>query len=88
MSSTQPDMKIARMLLDRLERIPVDSSWAHRASGVRGALLRMSEQMEMGDFVDPASWRSNTMIGFHILEAVARARSETQSQLHKGTKGY
>ena len=30
----------ARILLDRLERLSADSSYAHRASGLRGAILR------------------------------------------------
>lgn len=36
------------MLLNRLERIPPDSRWAHRASGIRGALLKRLEQFETG----------------------------------------
>jgi len=31
--------QLIRLLLSRLERVSVDSYWAHRASGVRGALL-------------------------------------------------
>ena len=30
-------------LISRLERLSADSHWAHRASGVRGALLRLVE---------------------------------------------
>ena len=45
---------LIRLLLTRLERISVDSYWAHRASGVRGALTKILGQMEMGEPVDPA----------------------------------
>jgi hypothetical protein len=38
----------ARLLLSRLERLSADSTWAHRASGVRGALLRCVEGLEAG----------------------------------------
>lgn len=38
-----PEEKIIQLILDRLERISADSYWAHRASGIRGALLRTLE---------------------------------------------
>jgi hypothetical protein len=41
-----------RMLAARLERLSVDSAWAHRASGVRGNLLRLIEQIESGEAVE------------------------------------
>jgi hypothetical protein len=36
----------ARMLIARLERVSVDSIWARRSSGVRGALLKWVERLE------------------------------------------
>jgi hypothetical protein len=39
-----PEEKLIQLILDRLERISADSYWAHRASGVRGALLRSLEE--------------------------------------------
>jgi len=33
-------IEIALVLVQRLERLSADSIWAHRASGVRGSLLR------------------------------------------------
>ncbi len=36
----------ARMLVSRLERLSVDSYWAHRSSGLRGSLLRALESAE------------------------------------------
>lgn len=59
------------MLLPRLERISVDSYWAHRASGVRGALTKILEQLETGEAVDPAVVRANLSIGFEILQEAA-----------------
>ena len=75
MSDPQPDIKLIRMLLERLERTPADSPWAHRASGVRGALMKMLEQMELGDAIDPVTLREDMSIGFQILKEAARARS-------------
>jgi hypothetical protein len=37
---------LAHQLLGRLERLSADSYWAHRASGLRGSLLKCVEQIE------------------------------------------
>lgn len=37
---------LAKLLVLRLERLSPDSSWAHRASGIRGDLLRCLEMIE------------------------------------------
>jgi len=37
----------ARVLLNRLERLSADSSWAHRASGLRGSIMRILLDQEM-----------------------------------------
>ncbi len=42
------EVDYARMLVARLERLSVDSYWAHRSSGLRGSLLRALEQVEGG----------------------------------------
>lgn len=65
------DDKLIRLLLPRLERISVDSYWSHRASGVRGALVKLSEQLEAGVSVDPVSVRRNISAGFAILKEAA-----------------
>ncbi|HSL41896.1 MAG TPA: hypothetical protein VK897_00590 [Anaerolineales bacterium] len=71
MESPEPNDKLIRMLLPRLERISVDSYWAHRASGVRGALTKILEQLETGAAVDPAAVKTNIAIGFEILQEAA-----------------
>ena len=71
MKFQEPDEKLIRLLLPRLERISVDSYWAHRASGVRGALVKIVEQMEAGVAVDPVSLKTNIRIGFEILKGAA-----------------
>ena len=72
MKSLETSDKLIRLLLPRLERISVDSYWAHRASGVRGALVKILEQMETGSAVDPASLKANILIGFEILKEAAK----------------
>ncbi len=71
MELLEPNDKLIRLLLPRLERISVDSYWAHRASGVRGALVKILEQMETGEAVDPVSLKTNIRIGFEILQEAA-----------------
>jgi len=71
MEPPEPTDKLIRLLLPRLERISVDSYWAHRASGVRGALTKILEQMESGIPVDPAVLKINLSVGFEILQEAA-----------------
>ena len=71
MEFSEPDDKLIRLLLPRLERISADSYWAHRASGVRGALTRLLEEMEGGKPVDPRLLQANLRLGFEILKDAA-----------------
>ena len=72
MKSPTSEEKLILLLLTRLERISVDSYWAHRASGVRGALLRELEMMENG-FQDS---KPDVLIaeGLEILKEAAREK--------------
>jgi hypothetical protein len=72
MKSLEQDDQLIRLLLPRLERISVDSYWSHRASGVRGALSKMLEQMEIGEPVDQTSLNNTILIGFEILNEAAK----------------
>lgn len=73
MSNSPSPHKVILMLLDRLERIPADSAWAHKASGVRGALLRSLDEA-LADPVASGATRSSLESGFEILREVARER--------------
>jgi hypothetical protein len=68
----------ATMLAARLERLSADSYWAHRASGLRGALLRSIEWLESGE-AGKAGEKEETarldrlsQMGFEILARAAR----------------
>ena len=63
--------KLIQMLLARLERISVDSYWAHRASGVRGSLIKLVEQMDAGTFPTHKEASELMGMGFIILEQAA-----------------
>ncbi|HXD12044.1 MAG TPA: hypothetical protein VN653_18395 [Anaerolineales bacterium] len=62
-------LNLIRLLLLRLERISADSYWAHRASGVRGALLRTVEDFENQRPVSRSKLDTLIQMGFTILEA-------------------
>ena len=68
----------ASLLAARLERLSADSHWAHRASGLRGSLLKAIQEINE----DPENRRFSTESvrqiekllsqGFSILEHAAR----------------
>jgi len=68
MENIQIQNQFLEMLLARLERISADSYWAHRASGVRGALLRVLEKLENGRPVSGSELKRLVDLGFRILE--------------------
>lgn len=72
----------ARLIVERLERISVDSVWARRSSGHRGALLHWIEHLE-GMKVegrielapeDMARLKALVDLGFKLLERAALER--------------
>ena len=68
-------VQLLHMLLARLERVSVDSYWAHRASGVRGSLLRAVEALEAGQPVSAPVLQQVVDQGFRILERAAQERA-------------
>ena len=68
-------IQLIRLLLARLERVSVDSYWAHRASGVRGSLLRALDKIDAGQAVDESALERLMDKGFQILESAARERA-------------
>lgn len=67
---------LLRLLLARMERVSADSTWAHRASGVRGALLRMLVEIESGRAVRAAEFDRLLNTGFETLNRAAREISK------------
>lgn len=71
-------------MADRLERLSADSIWAHRASGLRGSLLRclkrLEDQPETGTFVHLEELLG---AGHNILTQAARQIPDVDAQLNK-----
>ncbi len=68
------EIKLIRLLLDRLERVSVDSYWAHRASGIRGGLLKNLEELEKGEPAGQARTDELISSAFRILTRAAREK--------------
>jgi hypothetical protein len=66
-------VSLAKQLISRLERLSADSYWAHQASGVRGALLRVIQRVEENRATLHELTRLKGLIerGFTILEQAA-----------------
>jgi hypothetical protein len=62
---------LVRLVLARLERVSVDSGLAHRASGIRGTLLKSLDDSERGHPVNPETLRLVMQQAFRILEQEA-----------------
>ena len=67
----------AKMLLDRLERLSADSIWAHRASGLRGSLIKKLAALDRGRF-DISEIRELVRQGYFILYQAAREIPERE----------
>lgn len=68
------DPSTLQFLLSRLERISADSVVAHRASGVRGAMLRVLEKLEKGRPVPGPEVRRLIESGYALLEKAAEEK--------------
>ena len=42
------DINLLRLLVERLEHLSVDSHWARRASGLRGNIVKLLEEIRRG----------------------------------------
>lgn len=72
-SKTGELVKLARMLIYRLERLSVDSHWAHRASGIRRSLMRAADEVEEEASAENVGRLERLMkVGFELLEKGAR----------------
>jgi hypothetical protein len=67
-------LDLLRLLLSRLEKISVDSVWAHRASGVRGSLIRALENIENDKPVSESHLKGLMKLGFYILQKAAEEK--------------
>jgi hypothetical protein len=67
-------LRTLQFLLSRLERISADSAVAYRASGVRGAMLRVVDKLEAGRPVSGQDVRRLIESGYALLEKAAEEK--------------
>ena len=68
------DLRTLQFLLSRLERISADSAVAYRASGVRGAMLRVVEKIEEGRPVAGQNVKRLIESAYLLLQKAAREK--------------
>ncbi len=68
----EEQIQMMKLLLSRLERISADSVVAHRASGVRGAMLRLLDDFENGKTPSLQQLKRLTDSGYILLQKAAR----------------
>jgi hypothetical protein len=71
-------LELLQRLVDRLERLSVDSTYAHQASGLRGTLLRYIERIETGIEVSCTELDLLLEYGFDILRQAAEEIGATR----------
>ena len=73
-------IKQAWMIVQRLERISVDSLWARRASGYRGALLKWLDQNSLLTNITVNDYEQLQQLvntSFDLLSKAARERTKS-----------
>jgi hypothetical protein len=65
-------LELLKRLVDRLERLSADSTYAHQASGLRGTFLRYIERIEADINVNHVELDQLVEYGFEILRLAAR----------------
>ncbi len=68
----QSYLELLKRLVDRLEWLSADSTYAHQASGLRGTFLQYIERLEAGEEVSEAELDWLVEYGFEILRLAAK----------------
>jgi hypothetical protein len=71
MKETTRSILQAKILVERLARLSVDSIWARRASGLRASIDKAVHQLESGQPVDQGHFEHLIFLGFTMLEKAA-----------------
>jgi hypothetical protein len=66
------NVQLLRLLISRLERLSADSHWANRASGLRGNIVKILEEVESGQDVSSNRLELLTEAAFGILRRAAQ----------------
>ena len=75
MDTLKNNEHLIHLLLSRLERISVDSIWAHHASGIRGALLKFLNNKGYNNSLEQDELHFLLSLGFDLLEKDVQKRN-------------
>ena len=81
MSNT--DVELLRLLAERLERLSADSLWARRASGLRGNIVKLLEEIDAGQDIKPARIPPLVQRAYEILQRAAQEIPDIQEIMKK-----
>jgi hypothetical protein len=76
-------VELLRLLVARLERLSADSRWAHRASGLRGNLLKVLEAIDSGGWVTAARLDLLIESAFDLLRKAAQEIPDLEARWGK-----
>ena len=76
-------VELLQMLASRLERLSADSRWARRASGLRGNIIKLLEEISSEKPVDASRVVVLTNAAFDILRQAAADIPDIESLLKK-----
>jgi len=79
-----PQLELVRLLASRLERLSADSTWSHRASGLRGNMLKILEEVASGQPVDGERLALLVDKGFEILRNAAMEVPDLEALRKRG----
>jgi hypothetical protein len=79
----QLQIDLLRLLASRLERLSVDSHWARRASGLRGNIIKIIEQVEEGEYIPKTRLDLLTDTAFDILRRAAQDIPDVEKSYKK-----
>jgi len=76
-------VELLRLLAQRLERLSVDSLWARRASGLRGNIIKVLNEIDEGE--EAEAERLNPLIerAFEVLRHAAQEIPDIEEILKK-----
>jgi hypothetical protein len=69
---SEAHLELIKRLIERLERLSADSTFAHQASGLRGSLLRVLQRIEDGTEMNTDELNQLIESGFKILNNAAK----------------
>ncbi len=80
------EVELLRRLAGRLERLSVDSHWARRASGLRGNLIKVLDEIEAGRDVGPGRLTPLVDRAFELLRRAAQEIPDVEEIIKKYSK--